>query len=61
MAWLVLLLAGLFEIGWAVGLKWTDGFTRPWSAGSSLTRAKSLYAHADGSVSPAACIASHEL
>ena len=29
MAWLVLALAGLFEIGWAVGLKWTDGFTRP--------------------------------
>jgi len=29
MAWFVLLLAGLFEIGWAVGLKFTDGFTRP--------------------------------
>lgn len=29
MAWLVLLLAGLFEIGWAIGLKWTDGFSRP--------------------------------
>ena len=28
MAWLVLLLAGLFEVGWAVGLKYTDGFTR---------------------------------
>ena len=28
MAWLVLLLAGLFEIGWAVGLKFTEGFTR---------------------------------
>lgn len=28
MAWLVLLLAGLFEIGWAVGLKYTEGFTR---------------------------------
>jgi quaternary ammonium compound-resistance protein SugE len=28
MAWLILLLAGLFEIGWAVGLKYTDGFTR---------------------------------
>ncbi len=28
MAWLVLVLAGLFEIGWAVGLKYTDGFTR---------------------------------
>ncbi len=30
MAWLILFLAGLFEVGWAVGLKYTDGFTRPW-------------------------------
>jgi quaternary ammonium compound-resistance protein SugE len=30
MAWLLLLLAGLFEVGWAIGLKYTDGFTRPW-------------------------------
>jgi quaternary ammonium compound-resistance protein SugE len=29
MSWLVLFLAGLFEIGWAIGLKYTDGFTRP--------------------------------
>lgn len=29
MAWFLLFLAGLFEIGWAVGLKYTDGFTRP--------------------------------
>ncbi len=28
MAWFLLFLAGLFEIGWAVGLKCTDGFTR---------------------------------
>ena len=28
MAWVVLIIAGLFEIGWAVGLKYTDGFTR---------------------------------
>ena len=28
MSWLVLVLAGLFEIGWAVGLKYTHGFTR---------------------------------
>ena len=28
-AWLVLLVAGLCEIGWAVGLKYTEGFTRP--------------------------------
>lgn len=30
MAWIILVLAGLFEIGWAIGLKYTDGFTRPW-------------------------------
>ncbi|QCB45765.1 quaternary ammonium compound efflux SMR transporter SugE [Hydrogenophaga sp. PAMC20947] len=30
MHWLILVLAGLFEIGWAVGLKYTDGFTRLW-------------------------------
>jgi quaternary ammonium compound-resistance protein SugE len=29
-AWSVLVLAGLFEIGWAVGLKYTEGFTRLW-------------------------------
>jgi quaternary ammonium compound-resistance protein SugE len=29
MAWVQLFFAGLFEIGWAVGLKFTDGFTRP--------------------------------
>ena len=28
MAWIYLLVAGLFEIGWAVGLKYTEGFTR---------------------------------
>lgn len=30
MPWLLLFLAGLFEVGWAIGLKYTDGFTRPW-------------------------------
>ncbi|NLW83541.1 MAG: multidrug efflux SMR transporter [Phycisphaerae bacterium] len=29
MAWVVLLLAAVFEAAWAVGLKFTDGFTRP--------------------------------
>jgi quaternary ammonium compound-resistance protein SugE len=29
MAWLILFVAGLLEIGWAVGLKYTEGFTRP--------------------------------
>ena len=30
MAWVYLLVAAVFEIGWAVGLKYTDGFTRLW-------------------------------
>lgn len=30
MAWLILFLAGLFEVAWAIGLKYTEGFTRPW-------------------------------
>lgn len=29
-AWLTLFVAGLFEIGWAIGLKYTEGFTRLW-------------------------------
>lgn len=29
MAWLYLLVAGLFEIGWAIGLKYTEGWTKP--------------------------------
>jgi quaternary ammonium compound-resistance protein SugE len=30
MAWMMLLLAALFEVVWAVGLKFTDGFTKLW-------------------------------
>lgn len=29
MAWLVLFVAGLFECAWAVGLRYTEGFSRP--------------------------------
>lgn len=29
MAWFYLFIAGLAEIGWAIGMKYTDGFTRP--------------------------------
>ncbi|MFC4639248.1 quaternary ammonium compound efflux SMR transporter SugE [Deinococcus hohokamensis] len=29
MAWTLLVLAGLLEVGWAIGLKYTQGFTRP--------------------------------
>ncbi len=28
MAWLILFIAGLFEVGWAIGLKYAEGFTR---------------------------------
>jgi quaternary ammonium compound-resistance protein SugE len=30
MSWLVLIAAGLFEVGWAIGLKYSAGFTRLW-------------------------------
>ena len=30
MAWVLLLVAGLLEVGWAIGLKYTEGFTRLW-------------------------------
>lgn len=30
MAWVVLIVAGLLEVGWAVCLKWAEGFTRFW-------------------------------
>ena len=30
MQWIILLVAGLFEVGWAIGLKYTEGFTRLW-------------------------------
>ncbi len=30
MAWIVLFVAGLFEVGWAIGLKYADGFTKLW-------------------------------
>jgi quaternary ammonium compound-resistance protein SugE len=36
MSWFLLFVAGLFEIGWAVGLKYTDGFTRLWPSVATL-------------------------
>jgi quaternary ammonium compound-resistance protein SugE len=36
MAWLYLFLAGLLEIGWAVGLKYTDGFSRFWPSAATV-------------------------
>jgi len=35
-AWLLLFLAGLLEVAWAVGLKYTDGFTRPWPTAATI-------------------------
>lgn len=38
MPWIILAIAGLFEIGWAVGLKYTEGFSRLWpSVGTVLS------------------------
>ena len=45
MAWALLFLAGIFEIGWAVGLKYTNGFTRLWptaATGVSLIASMAL-------------------
>ncbi|MCU0805036.1 MAG: quaternary ammonium compound efflux SMR transporter SugE [Burkholderiales bacterium] len=36
MAWLLLVLAGLFEVAWAIGLKYTEGFTRFWPSVGTL-------------------------
>ncbi len=32
MAWLYLIFAGMFEVGWAIGLKYTEGFSRVWES-----------------------------
>jgi quaternary ammonium compound-resistance protein SugE len=43
MSWFILFVAGLFEIGWAVGLKFTQGFTRLWpTVGTVAAMAVSL-------------------
>ena len=43
MNWFILVAAGLFEIGWAIGLKYSAGFTRLWpSIGTVLAMAISL-------------------
>ncbi|MDO9466031.1 MAG: quaternary ammonium compound efflux SMR transporter SugE [Thiobacillus sp.] len=43
MNWIILILAGIFEIAWAVGLKYTEGFTRLWpTVGTVLAMAISL-------------------
>lgn len=43
MNWAILILAGIFEIGWAIGLKYTEGFTRLWpTVGTVLAMVISL-------------------
>jgi quaternary ammonium compound-resistance protein SugE len=43
MAWTYLLIAGLLEVGWAIGLKYTEGFSRLWpSVGTILAMIFSL-------------------
>lgn len=36
MAWVLLVIAGLFEVGWAIGLKYTEGFTRFWPSVATI-------------------------
>ncbi|MEN1924759.1 quaternary ammonium compound efflux SMR transporter SugE [Luteimonas sp. MJ293] len=44
MPWLILFVAGLFEVAWAVGLKYTDGFSRLWpSVGTLAAMGVSFY------------------
>ena len=49
MAWVYLLVAGLLEVAWAVGLKYTEGFTRLWPSvwtGAALVLSMALLAAA---------------
>ncbi len=36
MNWFILIIAGLFEVGWAIGLKYTEGFTKLWPTVGTL-------------------------
>jgi quaternary ammonium compound-resistance protein SugE len=37
MAWMYLIFAGLLEVGWAIGLKYSEGFTRLWPSVATVT------------------------
>ncbi|MEN3371598.1 quaternary ammonium compound efflux SMR transporter SugE [Dechloromonas sp. ZS-1] len=37
MAWALLVIAGFLEVGWAIGLKYTEGFTKPWPSIFTIT------------------------
>lgn len=44
MAWIILVIAGLFEVAWAIGLKYTEGLTRLWpTVGMILAMIVSLW------------------
>ena len=44
MAWVILFVAGLFEVGWAIGLKYTEGFSRLWpTIGTAVAMITSLW------------------
>ena len=44
MAWIILITAGLFEIAWAIGLKYTQGFTRLWpTIGNMISMVASIW------------------
>jgi len=44
MNWAILVIAGLFEVGWAIGLKYTEGFTKLWpSVGTAASMIVSLW------------------
>lgn len=44
MAWIILVVAGLFEVGWAIGLKYTEGFSRLWpTVGTLLAMVMSVW------------------
>ena len=48
MAWYCLVIAGLFEVAWAIGLKYAEGFSRPWpSLWTALTMIASFYCLAE--------------
>jgi quaternary ammonium compound-resistance protein SugE len=44
MAWVILVIAGLFEVAWAIGLKYTEGLTRLWpTVGTALAMIISVW------------------
>ncbi|MEV5983449.1 SMR family transporter [Streptomyces sp. NPDC052051] len=49
MAWILLVVAGVLEVAWSIGLKYTDGFTRPWPSlftGASIVASMLLLSYA---------------